>query len=41
VLAAHKKWKLYTQDDRSTFLHGKVGQNVYVEQPNVYLKYLV
>ena len=32
-LAAHHSWKIYQPDVKSTFLNGKLEEEVYVEQP--------
>jgi len=33
VVAAQKKWKLFQLDVKSTFLNGKLDEEIYVEQP--------
>lgn len=36
ALAANRDWKLYQLDVKSAFLHGKLNEDVYVEQPKGY-----
>jgi hypothetical protein len=38
ALAAQRKWKIYQLDVKSAFLHGKLSENVFVEQPKGYEK---
>ena len=33
VVAAQKKWNIFQLDVKSTFLNGKLDQEIYVEQP--------
>ena len=33
VVAAQKKWKIFQLDVKSTFLNGKLDEEIYVEQP--------
>ena len=34
VLAAHKRYKVYQMDLKSTFLNGLLKEEVYIEQPD-------
>ena len=36
VVAAQKKWKIFQLDVKSTFLNGKLDEEIYVEQPQGY-----
>lgn len=36
ALAANRNWKLYQLDVKSAFLHGRLNEDVYVEQPKGY-----
>jgi len=38
LIAAQRKWKVYQLDVKSAFLHGKLDEDVYVEQPLGYEK---
>ena len=33
VVAAQKKWKIFQLDVKSTFLNGKLDEEIYVKQP--------
>jgi len=35
-LAAHKSWQIFQLDVKSTFLHGELGEDVYVKQQRGY-----
>ena len=36
ALVAHKGWKIYQLDVKSTFLHGELSEDVYAKQPKGY-----
>ncbi|KZV42061.1 retrovirus-related Pol polyprotein from transposon TNT 1-94 [Dorcoceras hygrometricum] len=36
AVAAHKGWGVYQLDVKSAFLHGKLEEDIYVEQPQGY-----
>ena len=38
AFAAQKGWKLYQLDVKSTFLHGELKKDIFVEQPRGYEK---
>lgn len=37
ALAAQKGWPIYQLDVKSTFLHGELNENVFVDQPYGYV----
>lgn len=38
ALAVQRSWKIYQLDVKSAFLHGELGEDIYVEQPKGYEK---
>ena len=37
VVVAQKKWKIFQLDVKSTFLNGKLDEEIYVEQPQGFI----
>ena len=37
VVATQKKWKIFQLDVKSTFLNGKLDEEIYVEQPQGFI----
>lgn len=38
ALAAQRRWSVYQLDVKSAFLHGKIEEEVFVDQPQGYVK---